>query len=603
MPSTLIQSTNHSNCVGKRTLRKGTFSCTACKRRKRRCDVGRQSARACSWCQQKGLECVGQELDDSSLIDYTDAERRLDEVEALISQLPRRRNRDRRRAFCRDWIDSPMRPSVAASPESLLPVVEARNVRCRELGEYIYSILPESDTIEAITTRGGSVFRQHLGIRDDQARFAPELISNPRYLLLAARKLFQLALCLRQIRTNERDFVDLGLNGSPYELADHFAEAASHIMRQDFLIRSVEGLETLMMQAYSRIYVGDAQGMRPIFHRALTYGQLLELDKAVDAVKEGMWFHLVYAERFLSLGLGMQPFAADNGFACDRLLATSKTTRRLERIHVLIAGRIIGRNVRMQQSFSPLGGDKHAVDEYNETLDLDHKLKQATKSTPTGWWAAPSIKLIDDDTLMDHVSDILTQMHHHYLLILIHLPYIIHSPARSLPMSVDSGNSISYSKHVASNASREVLSRFAFFKHINYVPCSFVGMGQKAVAASITLLLLHIEGHQLGSCANALEHQRPQDLCMIEDNLGTLGEIFSSAMTSSGYGDIHDLERLLEIESEAAHGGQYSTWMEDRDHTTEADQDGSMRLALKIPIPYFGHICVAHQTSVGLKDR
>jgi hypothetical protein len=363
----------------------------------------------------------------------------------------------------------------------------------------------------------------------------------------------------------------------------------------------VEGLETLMMQAYSRIYVGDAKGMRPVFHRALTYGQLLELDKAVDTVKEGMWFHLVYAERFLSLGLGMEPFAADNGFACDRLLATSKITRRLERIHVLIAGRIITRNVRMQQPFSALGGDKHANDEYKETQDLDHKLKQATKSTPTGWWAAPSIRLIDDDTLMDHVSHILTQMHHYYLIILIHLPYIVDRPERSLPTSVVSRDSASYGKQVASNAGREVLNRFAFFNRINYVPCSFIGMGQKAVAASITLLLLHIEGHQLGASTNVLEHQRPQDLCLIEDNVGTLREIFGSAMTSSGYGEIRDLEKLIEVEAEAAHGVHYSSWMADRNLECESDRDRN--LVLKIPIPYFGHVCVARKITVGLKDR
>ena len=598
MPSTLVQDTSHSNSVGNRKIRKGTFSCWECKRRKRRCVFVRQFASACTWCQQKGLNCVGQESDDSHPTDTANTERRLDEIEVLISRLARQRKGGKRRALYEDQIDSLLRPSLPASPESLLPIAEARNTRCRELGEYIYSILPEPEIIQAITTRGRTVFRQHLGIRDDQARFAPELISQPHHLLLATRKLFQLALCLRQIRTSEGDFVDLGLNGSPYKLADHFVEAASHVMSQDFLVRSVEGLETLMMQAYSRIYVGDAKGMRPIFHRALTYGQLLELDKAVDTIKEGMWFQLVYAERFLSLGLGTEPFAADNGFACDRLLATSKITRRLERIHVLIAGRIIARNVRMQQPFSASGDDKH---EHKETHDLDHKLKQATKSTPTGWWAAPNIRLINDDTLMDHVSHVLTQMHHYYLIILIHLPYIVDYLERSFPIPMVPCQSTSYSKQVASNASREVLNRFAFFKHINYVPCSFVGMGQKAVAASITLLVLHIEGHQPGSHACALEHQRPQDLCLIEDNLGTVREIFRSAVTSSGYGDMRDLEKLIEVEAEAAHGVQYSTWMVDLNLECESDLDRN--LVLKIPIPYFGHICVAQKIPVGLKDR
>jgi hypothetical protein len=118
-------------------------------------------------------------------------------------------------------------------------------------------------------------------------------------------------------------------------------------------------------------------------------------------------------------------------------------------------------------------------------------------------------------------------------------------------------------------------------------------MGQKAFAASITLLLLHIAGHQLGSQANVLEHQRPQDLCLIEQNIEALEAIFSSANVASGYGDVVAMKKLMEIEAEAAFGTQYSTWMENRAPTSASKERGVADPVLKIPVPYHGQICIA----------
>ena len=613
--SVLMQNPAGMSSVGKRRLRKGTFSCWECKRRKRRCDIGAHATTACSWCQQRGLDCVGQDRDDACQVDTTDVEGRLDEVEALVSRFVQQRNGYRRRRFSRNQLeDFSRRAPLTVSAESLLSPTEARNIRCRELGGFLYSALPKLEIINAITHRGRSVFRQHLGMHDDPTALLEGPIFKPHHLLLAARKLFQLALCLRQMQFMEHGDIDLDLGGSPHEIADRYVTAASYVTGQDFLIQSVDGLETLMMQAYCRIYIGDAAGMRPILHCALTNGQRIGLNKAMDACNESRWFRLVYAERFLALGLGKRAFAADCHIASDRLLATSNITRRLERIHVLIAGRIITRNLALQQRESNLSGDSVSSSgqevyvpasisfavmksqdsdrtlsnhEYKETQDLDHQLKQAAKCVPIAWWNAPCLSLTDDDAMMEHISHLLTQLHHHYLLILIHLPYIVDYKGIVQHYSVD------YNKQVAMNASREVLNRFAFFKKVTYVPSSFVGMGQKAFAASIALLLLHIASHRLGSQANPFEHQRPQDLCLIEQNIEALESIFASANADSGYGDIATLQKLMEIEAEAAFGMQYLTWVENCNPASASNERGVPEPALNIPIPYHGQICIA----------
>ena len=283
-----------------------------------------------------------------------------------------------------------------------------------------------------------------------------EVIHQPRYLLLAAHKLYQLALCLRQMQATDHGDIELDLEGSPLEMADRFVTAADHVTSQDFLAKSVQGMELMMAQAYCRIYLGDPASMRPIFHRALTYGHILEIDKAADEGNESMWFRLVYAERFLALGLGRQPFPMDDGFASDRLLATSNVTKRLERIHVLIAGRIIDRNLRIEQRRSDSAGN-NAQDEYKQTQDIDHQLKQAARCAPIDWWAIPDAASIGNKTFFTHV---LTQIHHYYLLILNHQRYIVGST------DVEHLDTAGYSQQVAVSASREVLTRFRIFKHI-----------------------------------------------------------------------------------------------------------------------------------------
>lgn len=279
---------------------------------------------------------------------------------------------------------------VPLSPNDVLSETEARRRRCQQLGDYVYSVLPRLDAINAITTRGRPVFRkllrmqafrQLVGMQEGWSSSMKEVIHQPRYLLLATHKLYQLALCLRQMQATDHGDVELDLEGSPLEMADRFVTAADHVTSQDFLAKSVQGMELMMAQAYCRIYLGDPASMRPIFHRALTYGHILEIDKAVDEGNESMWFRLVYAERFLALGLGRQPFPMDDGFASDRLLATSNVTKRLERIHVLIAGRIIDRNLRIEQRRSDSAGN-HAEVEYRQTQDIDHQLKQAARCAP-----------------------------------------------------------------------------------------------------------------------------------------------------------------------------------------------------------------------------
>ena len=149
-----------------------------------------------------------------------------------------------------------------------------------------------------------------------------------------------------------------------------------------------------------------------------------------------------------------------------------------------------------------------------------------------------------------------------------------------------------YSKQASINASREILSRSLFFHRFSYLPCSFVGMAQKTFAASITLLVLHIESQQCDQRENVLEHQRPQDICLVERNLPAIEEIFESAGVESGYGDVCNLRRLMEVEAESAYGMLYTICMEPSRSSDQTGETGYSDAALRIPVPYHGQIYI-----------
>lgn len=94
--------------VKRRKLRKGTFSCIECKRRKVRCRFGEgecappDGGSACLSCQRHGTPCVGQEFaapspspcrspDPFRQLQYNDVGKRIAQVEALVGELVRRR--------------------------------------------------------------------------------------------------------------------------------------------------------------------------------------------------------------------------------------------------------------------------------------------------------------------------------------------------------------------------------------------------------------------------------------------------------------------------------------------------------------------------------
>lgn len=408
---------------------------------------------------------------------------------------------------------------------------------------FLHSLLPPPTITAQILERGNywrlPIPRFWTGAEQlAQASKRPSPSAHPIHF---ARKLVQLALCMQH------------LNDEPaYDAAPYFEAASRHVTSRDGLISSPIGLETLMLEAMYHINRGELRLAWLTFRRALAIAQMIGLDRmAHNPLAEALWFALMCGDRYLSLTLGLPLEVADNSFAVRGDDAKSA----LERFHAVVTGRLIARNARMQSC-------QESEDE--ETLDIDYSLKQAVKYVPGTWWVFEPLHNLLEEEVMKETMKTVTQMHHHYLIVLLHQPYLIHG----LQYSTCSEN-VSYSKSALPSACRQVLLRFLVLRKYHR-GVSYRGLDHKARLVATSLLLAHTEGHRHGR-KNALEHQRPQDLEIINNVVGLIEGI------TVGDSGVQTLRRLIALEEDAANGTSYQ-WT----------NEGGMGLELKIP--YFGTI-------------
>lgn len=450
------------------------------------------------------------------------AERRVVHIEELVDQLVRQRN-----------------GGAARVPEQELPLLIPDPAPGCSVSTYLYSIFPTSPTAATIQERGISrSMLACLGPGRDQPWDVAEKPSPSSHPIHFARKLIQLALCLQQQKDPSND------------AARYVGIVSRLVTSQDMLLDSVDGLETLMLEAIYYMNDGNPRGAWLLFRRALAIAQMIGLDSMKDDQRARIvWFWLIRGDRYFSLNLGLPLALTDNSFADLRRDARED----LENSHAVIAGRIIERNQRMQ---------RNRESEYEETLDIDYSLKMAANCFPSTWWTFRTFDGLAEDEIMEMMARLSVQMHHYCLILTLHQPYL------TLELcSFASSTDLAYSKAAIPTASREVLLRFLVLRRFHHGP-SYRAIDIKAYKASIALLLAHIDGHRFGRM-NVLEHLRPQDLGMIKDVL----EVMDDAVGPSEMA--LNVKQLVAIESEVAKGKGYD-WVKGGE------------VGLQFELPFFG---------------
>jgi hypothetical protein len=587
-----------SPAMKRRKVRKGTFSCWECRQRKKRCEFKTPSSDICLSCKRHGTSCIRQEFKDPVDRSYEEVERRIVHVESLVGKVVQQRRvhqpecQDNKRiknqqlAYAKD--------TQMQSPASSLSQLYSPLTTGQSLSSYLHSTLPPPSTATMILSYGGSgqlpvhvlsLPKQQRVTLNSSSQSQGQITTLPSptaHPLQFARTLIMLALCLQQLDSaSTLQHSSFKLNASAKDTMHKYINiVSSYVTSQDSLMESLDGLEVLMLEAIFQLNQGNLRSSWLLFRRCIAVSQLIGLPDTPGDREQRIWSCFIYADRTLSLMLGL-PFAIlEHDFTSGKLLTADTPTRGLESLHVVLVERIISRNIRIQRrrrnQISQHRLQSEAA-EYQETLYIDSEFKKAARLFPAIWWDSPSLDgLPTDPQTMEKTAALLLQMHHHYYLVSLHQPYLIDDA---------DAQDHSYSKSVIPLASRDMLSRFLIMRNF-YITPTYRGLDDKAVTAAVALLLAHFEGHRLGR-ANVLEHQRPRDLALIDQTICTMEKACGLYENERSESYVKLLKMLVAVEEEVAHGTSYYLSLTNNEFALRKEQG-----IISIPLPYFGTICI-----------
>ncbi|MCJ1366087.1 hypothetical protein MMC16_005212 [Acarospora aff. strigata] len=597
----------------RRRLRKGTHSCWECKRRKIRCIFDPLTeTTTCNGCRRRGSQCVSQEFPEEVSLDG------VVRVETLHTgsdgsiydrRSPTTPSEDGRRAD--HGIPTPV--SMISEPSRYLAFYKssehhtvendflpASQGRYERLSRFLHESLPSREDTERICTasRHPSVLAHEIMTMpyttlDQNGLATPEtLLDIPEpnmHPVLIARHMLLLATFLQHLHPDLHKEIK-GLSESPQAIMEWLADlAVSLVTTNDELLGSIEGLECVMIESVYQANIGNLRRSWVSVRRAMSVAQLMGLNRSDNQAQykvldpktkyhpHHMWFRIVFLDRYLSLMLGVSQGCLDRSMASDAMLANDTPMGRLERIHCVIASRILERNESHPSS--------HDI---ALTRTLDVELQRAARSVPSKWWLVPNLEIASTDSqaLFWNTRRLFAQVLHYNLLNQLHLPYML--------CSLSAERKYEYSRITCVNASREMLSRFIILRGFNMIACSCRTVDFLALMAAMTLLLAHLDSH-LSEAENPLAHQYHSDRAMIEqvqENMKEINRLNSDALSAQS-ADL--LRRLLTIEVETAdcyppRARRVSVQKAGTETALPYQDDDAV---VSVHIPYFGIIKIA----------
>ncbi|KAI0972445.1 hypothetical protein F4678DRAFT_60749 [Xylaria arbuscula] len=634
----------------RRKVRKGTKSCWECKHRKIKCIFRLPTDETCMRCSRRGAQCVSQEHPEvmtTSLDRSMQMGDRVVRVETLIDQLLREipahsttrrpasppRNDNQQQNPVLDPVTSPGLGSPGHEPSpSVLPDVRAPTFQIltqdpgdspsgaprvslasgsehTRLSQTLRRYLPSDEDIQMIakaSNNTSSMFYQMQTVPYnalDDTRSIDSMFERPgpgAHPVLIARHMLHLATSLQHLHPEFHQDIN-GLSKAPHEMRHSLVELASDMVTaRDELVNNIEGLDCIITQSWYHANNGNLQKALITVRRAITIAQVMGFHRKRNvrctvvspetrAYPDLLWFRMLAHERYLCLMLGVPQSTVDQSMASDAMLAGETPMGRLDRIHCVIACRLLERNQTDPRD-----------DDYALTQELDERLQTASRDMPSGWWLTPNLATgaHQPTALFWYMRQLFHQLFHHSLLVQLHLPYMLRSSG--------GGQQYEYSRVTCVNSSREILSRLIMFHSFNRIAFSCLTIDYFGLMAAIALLLAHLERHQCGlgsqQCHSAsvsmtdglLTHQRPCDRALVEQVKMIMGDVnrLTADATNAPCSDL--LRRLLAMEEEAYNHSTHQHHPEGTPCLSPLNMDATIQLT----IPFFGVINVTSEAII-----
>ena len=435
----------------------------------------------------------------------------------------------------------------------------------------------------------------------DQSPLSPremlQLPSKDSHPVLIARKLLVLGTFLQGVLPSSMKAL-AGLGTCFRDLMARVVDTAIRLVTtSEDLIRSVEGLECVLIEAHYHNYAGNLHHAWMAVRRGISIAQMMVLHRGLRSPSlkilepetratfdaDHISFRLVEMDCYLSLALGLPQSSLEARIATPKALEGCYPVNRMQRIHCAAARRIIQRN-------------NADVLNLADTQTTDKLLEKAAAEMPPQWWLLPNFASSNNDSVKvaRETLRLMDQFMYYYLLIWLHLPYMLQA-------SPD--HRYDHSKITAVNASRETLTRFVAFRTLNAAHFYCRGSDFLTFTATVVLCVAHInscsqrhensDGRDFSPVFDSLAHSRPSDRGLMErtlDIMESMARADDTDVIASKFARI--IRHLLDVEASGASGTRYTT-KSSQGNEREVEYDGRMAdggRTLHVYIPYLGAI-------------
>ncbi|KAL4786962.1 hypothetical protein BJX76DRAFT_345822 [Aspergillus varians] len=586
----------------KRKIRKGTASGWECKRRKVRCSLVDNPGGVCTACRRRGTKCLTQDHE------IAEGEWPVGDQDGHVAP-----------------IDQPVRTETPAC--TITPTVTGSAASPQHqsahanVSQELYLHLPsreDADSLRKVVAHVPISFHTFImtpyrDIERDGRDEASMLLAIPTpdsHPVLLARYMLRVAMILQPLDLKISGKQLIALSDAPQLMTKRLAETAIRLVTsRDELLSTVESLECVMMEGGYHANCGNFRPAWIAFRKAMTLAQMMGihrpgrgsqrfLDPRQKINTSFLWYRIVYIDRFMCLMMGLPQGSRDRSMATEAALAVDTPLGRLERVHCVIASRILERNESDPVSYPT-----------DTTQEIDHELQKAAEMMPSGWWAAPAFASHQDtDNNQDHppvnwdILRLVTQLYHYGLINQLHIPFMLRFTTSS---SLSSPQLNTYSQTACVTASRSILTRYTTLPSSNHIAHTNRVADFFTLSSAFLLLISHLHQHarphtdpNQNHPLNPLAHHRQPDRDIISQAITALQKVAWTHQDRIIAKSADLLTRLLDIEAEAARGHIYSTHSigSPEDVARESETENTSLLpgavGLRFCIPYFGFVRV-----------
>ncbi|QQK40908.1 Fungal transcriptional regulatory protein, N-terminal [Penicillium digitatum] len=399
----------------RKRMRKGTRSCTECRRRKIRCTFHPDRPAMCNECRSRGMSCVDQEHAPYSLRERVAHLENL--VEGLTKRLDQRNSNtsscEQRGISHSDGIKAHSRP-LATEPDELGPSSDQIcNAPILQLFDnYLVSRQEDSsnnDKFAGVQDMSPKAEADHLPELFDQHADRLVLKENCRDDLVAPAEVAKALMCLcisATLAPGDFDFGTLTVPFEPQKFSDQCIEMVDRLIaRDDNFAATLPGWL--------------------VIRRAIEFAHLAGMHLSTKVPRPGdslyerrlkIWCSLATSDRFLSLILGL-PYGISDPFFLPQMEQRLNSKLSAPEEYLLRIGSITGHMVDRNQDPSKMT--------LAATLRLDQELQDSWESMPSHFQAAEPCQ---DEKREHYVERVPLQFMFKLLRALLHLPLMLQSP-------------------------------------------------------------------------------------------------------------------------------------------------------------------------------